>query len=47
MPVVETFPKATVTRAKVEKERDLRLSAGARSSIITEDAMNWILTTQF
>jgi hypothetical protein len=47
MPVVEKFPKATVTREQVEKERELRLSAGAKSSVITEDATNWILTTKF
>ncbi len=42
---VETFPKATVSRAEVERERLLRLDSGAISSTISEDKDNWILTT--
>jgi hypothetical protein len=42
---VETFPKATTTRDQVEAERKARLTGGAVSSTITEDATNYILTT--
>lgn len=44
-PLVETFPKATTSRDQVDAERTARLDAGAVSSDITEDAVNWILTT--
>lgn len=42
---VETWPKATTSRGQVDAERTARLGAGAVSSHITEDAVNWILTT--
>lgn len=44
---VETFPKSTVQMPEVEAARDSALSAGATSSVITEDDANWILTTVF
>lgn len=48
VPIVENFPKATFSRADVEAQRALRLEIpGAVSSIITEDASDWILTTVF
>ena len=42
---VETFAKATVTRAFVERERKSRLASGAVVSEITETATEWVLTT--
>ena len=44
-PLVELFPKATVTRAQVEAEQNFRMQNGALSCGITEDDTNWILTT--
>jgi hypothetical protein len=44
--IVETFPKATVSRERVEAERRARLKAGSVSSEITEDKDNWILTSK-
>ena len=43
--VVDTYPKSTNTKADVEKIRQQHLTDGATSSVITEDANNWILTT--
>ncbi len=43
--VVEKFPKATTTRAQVEAVQAQHLSAGAKSSLITDDGTNWVLTT--
>lgn len=46
MPTIEEkFSKAENSREKVEAERQERLARGATSSVITEDATNWILTT--
>ena len=43
---VETWPKATTPRAKVEEERKLRLTLPlVISSEITDNSTNWILTT--
>ena len=42
---VETFPKAAITKAFVERERQARLNAGAASAIITETEHEWVLTT--
>jgi hypothetical protein len=41
----DIFPKASVTRAQVEAEREERLTRGAVSCEISEDATNWILMT--
>jgi muramidase (phage lysozyme) len=47
VPFVETFPKS-VPKAQVEAERDFKLTLlGVKSSTITEDDNNWILTTVF
>lgn len=43
--VVDTFPKTTTTKAQVEQIRQNKLANGAKSSVITEDNTNWILTT--
>ncbi|MFI5020044.1 MAG: hypothetical protein ACHQRJ_00120 [Alphaproteobacteria bacterium] len=43
--VVETSPKATTTKAQVQAVQAQHLSDGAKSSVITEDPTNWILTT--
>ena len=46
--VVETFPKAGVTRQQVEAERQLRLNApNILSSEISDsdDPINWVLKT--
>ena len=45
--VVENWVKATTLRTKVEAERQERLNSGAISSIITDDATNWILTSEY
>lgn len=42
---VETYPKATVTKAFVERERSARLHAGATACEITETDTSWVLTT--
>lgn len=42
---VETFPKAQVTKAFVERERQARRNAGAVSSEISETEALWVLTT--
>lgn len=42
---VETFPKASVTKAFVEREKAKRLSVGAIACEITEDDKTWVLTT--
>lgn len=42
---VETFNKATVTRAFVERQMKANLAAGAAASEITETPTNWVLTT--
>jgi hypothetical protein len=42
---VTKFPKATNNRADLEKIRKSRLASGAKSSELTEDDMNWVLTT--
>lgn len=44
---VETFVIASTKRVAVERERALRIRAGAIRSTITEDAKNWILTTEW
>ena len=45
---VETFPKQSTMKAQVEAERDFKLTLlGVKSSVITEDDNNWILTTVF
>jgi hypothetical protein len=47
VPFVETFPKS-VPKPQVEAERDFKLTLlGVKSSVITEDDNNWILTTLF
>ncbi len=43
--VVDKYPKATTTKADVEKIRANKLRNGAKSCVLTEDATNWILTT--
>ena len=43
--VVDTYPKATVTQAQVQQIKADKLANGAKSSVITEDPTNWILTT--
>lgn len=43
--LTEKFPKSTVTRNSVEKERELRLAAGAISSDLKEDSVHYILVT--
>lgn len=42
---VETFPKASVTKAFVEREKAKQLSAGAIVAEITETPTHWVLTT--
>ncbi len=42
---VDTYPKDTNTRAEVQAIAQNHLDNGARSSVVTEDANNWILTT--
>ena len=42
---VDKFPKSTCTRAQVEEMAQNKLENGATSSVITEDATYWILTT--
>jgi hypothetical protein len=42
---IETFPKAQMTKAFVERERQARRNAGAVSSEITETDTSWVLTT--
>ncbi len=42
---VERFPKASVSRSEMEKTQKSRLEQGAKSSVLNEDATNWILTT--
>jgi hypothetical protein len=43
--VVDLYPKATNTQAEVQKIALNHLANGAKSSVVTEDATNWILTT--
>jgi hypothetical protein len=43
--VVDKYPKASNTKADVEELRQQHLADGAKSSTLTEDATNWILTT--
>lgn len=43
--VVDKFPKATTNKPQVEQVRQDKLANGAKSSKITEDSTNWILTT--
>jgi hypothetical protein len=43
--VVDRFPKATVTRADIESARESRLASGAKSTILSENDQDWILTT--
>lgn len=46
MPLIERFAKSTVSRDEVEADRRDRLTiVGAVSSVITEDAERWVLTT--
>lgn len=42
---VETFPKKTVTKALVERQRKTNLAAGAVASEISETDTSWVLTT--
>jgi hypothetical protein len=42
---VETFPKANVTKAFVEREKNKQLAAGAIVAEITETPTHWVLTT--
>jgi hypothetical protein len=42
---VDTYAKATNTKAQVQAIADNHVANGAKSSVITEDATNWILTT--
>jgi hypothetical protein len=42
---IELFEKAKTSRADIERERDERLKSDAKSSTITDDDKNWILTT--
>ena len=42
---VNKFPKATNSRADIEKIQQRNLDNGAKSSEITEDSSNWLLTT--
>lgn len=42
---VDTYPKATNQKPDVQAIADNHLANGAKSSVITEDATNWILTT--
>lgn len=43
--VVDTFPKATCTKAQVQQVQSDRLANGAKSCDLTEDDSDWILTT--
>jgi hypothetical protein len=44
--VVETFPKATNTKAEVQAVQERHVADGARSSTLDEsDPSDWILTT--
>ena len=42
---VEHFPKATITKAFVEREKAKQLAAGAVTAEITETDKDWVLTT--
>jgi hypothetical protein len=42
---VDTYPKATNTQAEVQAIAQNHLANGAKSSVVTEDATNWIVTT--
>ena len=42
---VNTYAKATNTKAEVEAIAQNRLANGAKSSVVTDDSTNWILTT--
>lgn len=42
---VEIFPKASVTKAFIEREKAKRMSAGAIICEITENDKQWVLTT--
>ena len=44
---VEKFPLTPPPPTAVERERDLRIKAGAIRSTISKDAQNWILTTEW
>lgn len=44
--VVDPYPKVTNTRAAVEAMAQANLATGnAITSVVTEDATNWLLTT--
>ena len=43
--VVDKYPKATNTKADVEKIRQEHLADDAKSSTLTENTTHWILTT--
>ena len=43
--VVQTFKKTEITKDQVKSVRQQNLDAHAKSSEITEDESNWILTT--
>lgn len=42
---VETYPKATVSKPFLEREKSKYLSAGAKAAEITETGTTWVLTT--
>jgi hypothetical protein len=42
---VDTYPKATNQKSDVEAIAQNHIANGAKSSVVTEDASNWILTT--
>jgi hypothetical protein len=43
--VVDTYPKATVSKAQVQQIQRNKLNNGAKTCTLTEDSTNWILTT--
>jgi len=43
--VVDQYPKSTTTQDEVNAIRQDKLDNGATSSVLTSDAINWILTT--
>ncbi len=42
---VDKYPKATVSKADVQKIQTNKLHNGAKSCTLTDDTDNWILTT--
>ena len=43
--VVDSYPKATNTQAAVQAIALNHTANGAKSSVVTDDATNWIVTT--